>query len=231
MTFNTRLPASQPRTLLATISEFRPDPDVRLRAWMDWISAYLDELGVVTTVIVNNGTTNVPDWIDLNHGVDPDDPHLYAGRFNAVCLSPYMPRTAVLEYPGSWRSYSWAVNLAKRMHAQRLIIMQNDFRFLTGRFVRTVQVTRSGCYTPWCPLHRFPEDGFLVICEDKYDETIALTARTDLNGTPSEQLWPITSVWSHLIGDRYSERAKAAVWPPANADFIHQIYGPDPTLT
>ena len=116
-------------------------------------------------------------------------------------------RSSLLSYPGWWRSFLHAVDLAKAVGAKKIIHVESDAFIISQQMRDYINGLTSGWTTFWAASYNFPETAIQVICEDQFDALASFKEKTplELEGKFAEELLPFTHVNRDLIGDRYSE--------------------------
>ncbi|WP_417069411.1 hypothetical protein [Niveibacterium terrae] len=179
--------------------------------------------------------------IGCDQTIDGSDPLL-------VRFANRLGRSALMSYPGWWRSFLHSVHIARELGAKKIIHIESDAFLLSPRLIDDIEQQQSGWSVLWSPHYDMPETALQIICEDQFDKMDALRKRdlSEFNGLLAEDILPFTKICRQYIGDRYSEmripildhgilrsgkinkmkffrsdRFRARI--PANADFATQV--------
>ena len=140
-------------------------------------------------------------------------------------------RSGLLSYPGWWRSFLHALNVARQLGARKIIHVESDAYILSPRLADHIRNINSGWTTLWSEHYRIPETAVQVICEDQFDAMGAFQLKTqeELGGHLAENLLPFTHVDKTFKGDRYGDirqnrwifrSRKFHHWPLFDHDFF-----------
>lgn len=143
------------------------------------------------------------------------------GRNLIIHFSENLGRPEMLNYPGWFRSFSYASQYAKLFNYKKIIHIESDIFILSKRILNYINDLNSGWVSFTCRRHGFPESGIQIICEDQLENLEAFCKKgySSYKGTAIEVLLPFTKVENGFIGDRYGEYMHA---PPANVDYCSQ---------
>jgi hypothetical protein len=161
----------------------------------------------------------------------PDDPSMQVidvlpdalatrGRY-FFRFAEHVGRVDVGHFPGWWRGFAQAVEVAERYGFEKMVHVESDAFLLSGELVEYVNALDSGWTALWCPRYRFPEVNIQVICADRFGAMRAATAKAlanDGNQMPELTL-PFTHVEQDFTGDRYAEYRPDI---PEDADYAAQ---------
>lgn len=131
-------------------------------------------------------------------------------------------RKSTLQYPGWWRSFQLALDLAQSYGFTKLVHVESDTYLLSERMLDLVESTESGWTLFWSSHFKWPETALQIICQDAFAEYASIVKKGPygLGDLPAEDVLPYTRVVKNLIGDRYSD-FNAPI--PAQADYAVQV--------
>jgi len=131
-------------------------------------------------------------------------------------------RKGILDYPGWFRSFSFAAEYAKKFNYKKIIHIESDIFLMSDKIVNYINSLTSGWTSFPCRRHGFPESGIQIICEDQLDNFYNFCEKgyDEYRGLAIETILPFTSVQNEFIGDRYGEYLDA---PPKNVDYCSQF--------
>jgi hypothetical protein len=142
---------------------------------------------------------------------------------NSIIRFPnHLGRRGVLDYPGWFRSFSFACEYAKKFNYKKVIHIESDVFLLSDKIINYINDLDSGWNSFMCSRYSFPESGIQIICKDQIDNLYEFYNK-DYNlykNFPIERLIPFTNVSDNFIGDRYGEYLPS---PPIGADFCSQF--------
>ncbi len=167
----------------------------------------------------------------------PEDPAVQVIEALPAALAPrgvylyrfaeHLGRVDVGHFPGWWRGFAFAVEVAERYGFDRMVHVESDAFLLSGELVEYLDALESGWTALWCPRYRCPEVNIQVICADAYPRFREATAAALAAGGAQmpEITLPFTHVEQGFVGDRYAEYAPEI---PPDADYAAQVL---PTMT
>jgi len=215
-----------------------------MRDEQDWHNRYLrwyryyrqSQLGNTPLVLIDDGSPFLPEDADT-HMCKPDNwyrPQRH--QLNIVRFEQNLGRQSLTSYPGWWRSFLLAPELAKRAGCRKIIHIESDAYILTERMFSLIENINEGWTTFWLPTYQMPETAIQVICEDQFDNMLAIWNHSDINRELAENILPFTQVVKTMKGDRYSEfkrnrwifRSRKFDWfPPFKTNFFFAPIPPD----
>ncbi len=207
------------------VGEDRTQWQGRYRRWLDAVLGY--DLRRDGVLIVDDGSATLPDWLDtelIHEGESPvcDAPvMLYHFRQN-------LGRRGVLDFPGWFRSFTFAAEFARVNGYERLIHIESDAFLLSDRIIATINDYADGWLGFWCPRWHFAETGIQVIAGSAMESfnRFARLKYSMFTGRALETLIPFTTISRAFNGDRHSEYTSEI---PADADYSMQV-NPDVDL-
>lgn len=161
----------------------------------------------------------------------PDDAAIHVIDALPAALAPrgvylyrfadHVGRVDVGQFPGWWRGFAFAVDVAERYGFEKMVHVESDAFLLSGELVDYVNALDSGWTALWCPRYRFPEVNIQVICADRFGAMRAATAQALANAGRQmpEITLPFTHVEQGFAGDRYAEYRSDI---PEDADYAAQ---------
>lgn len=132
-------------------------------------------------------------------------------------------RPAHLDYPGWFRSFSFAARYAYKFNYDKIIHIESDAYLISSSIIDWFNKTNSGWIPLWCSRHLFPETAIQLIGRDQivnFYKTTQLPYNTYFRGSTIETCLPFTAVNQSFKGDRYSEYTDNI---PADADYACQV--------
>jgi hypothetical protein len=194
------------------------------RRYRSWIDQHLPLLKPDLVFILDDaGAYRPPDRDVLVVEAAPETP--IQGQVYLLKFAERAGRRSMFDFPGWWRSFDTAVDLALKYHVDRLIHVESDARVFSQRMADAMRRVPRGWASMWCPSYRAPEPSIQIIHRDTLAKAAAfrdVRATLDLEGRGPELALPFTHVEGRMIGDRYREFNLPV---PADADYACQIFG------
>lgn len=136
-------------------------------------------------------------------------------------FAEHLGRIDVGQFPGWWRGFAFAAEVAARYGVDKLVHVESDAFLLSGELVEYLNALDTGWTALWCPRYRCPEVNIQVICADQYGAMQAATAKAIASGGNQmpEITLPFTHVEQGFVGDRYAEYRPDI---PEDADYSTQ---------
>jgi len=209
-----------------------------------WLTHYIHmDLGADRILLIDDCSPYSPSGIQV-HGIGdgtpvPEDKHLILRFKNRL------GRSGLLSYPGWWRSFLHALDVAKELGVDKIIHIESDAFILSSKLQAHINSLESGWSTLWSEHYRIPETAVQVICKDQFEQLAMFQAMShdQLSGQLAENMLPFTQVDKHFKGDRYGDMRqnrwifrsrKFHHWPifgrdffwakiPTDADFATQV--------
>jgi len=197
--------------------------NVRYRRWLDAIAT--SHLHYDQILIVDDGSPTLPNWPGtavMTH-LGTQRP---AERVVIFHFPDNLGRSAVFEYPGWFRSFTFAATYAKRYGFEKIIHIESDAFLVSQRIQEFCNSVEDDWVTFLGPRHGYPEAAIQIMVGEglrRFYE-IALRPYSDFAGKPIEMALPFTRVEHQFTGDRYGEYLP---YVPADADWTTQIYPPN----
>jgi hypothetical protein len=200
----------------------------RLNRWLAYYSPRTDLLGAERLFIVDDGSRpgRVPAAVQVVSAEElpgqlPDGTAMF--RF-----SEHLGRLTTRQFPGWWRSFCFASQLAEKYGFDKLIHIESDAFVLSHRMARYIKDLSAGWTCFYCPLYGFPETAIQVICRDAIAELarmwhggLSLWRQDNL----AEFTLPFTCVNRQFVGDRYGENlAGYFKTAPRDIDYVCQAH-------
>jgi hypothetical protein len=196
--------------------------DVRYKRWLRAIR--LSELDYDQILIVDDGSPTLPRW--PNTAVLTVLP---SGQPTADVVVFHFPdnlgRPAGYDYPGWYRSFTFAADYAKAFGFEKIVHIESDAFLISRRMQLYCNSITNDWVTFMGPRHNYPETGIQVIAGDGLERFYSISALpySEFRGKPVETLLPFTRVESRFVGDRFGEYLS---YVPPDADWAMQTYIP-----
>jgi hypothetical protein len=199
----------------------------RYQKWLDFYRPRLEAFGAQRLFMVDDGSRadeiRIPVQVfaaeERRDCEPPEEVQLY--RF-----STHLGRLSKGTFPGWWRSFTFAGQLARAYGYQRVIHLESDAFVLSRRLADFIAKAEDGWTVLWCPRWRMPETSAQIIAgssvpvlAELYDRGPDFFAMSRDARTIPEASLPFTRIEQGFMGDRYGEYTSA--YPP-NADFTAQ---------
>jgi len=215
------------KTLLFCTS-YIEDVDIWTNRYLKWINAHLvGELINDQLIIIDDGSDRIPtsnkyNIININNDNDYFVKNKTKSELNIFKFKKKLGRLEVLNYPGWYRSFKFAINYAKMNNFEKIIHIESDAFIYSERMRNYVNNLNSGWTVFWCPRWNFPETCIQVICNDQIDTAINFfnINYSEYINKRIEELLPFTNINQSFIGDRYCEFLLEI---PINVDYASQI--------
>jgi hypothetical protein len=196
--------------------------DERYRRWVRAIIT--SALRYDQILIIDDGSPVLPDWPGLPVLTELAEVQPAA----SVVLFHFrdnLGRSATMDYPGWFRSFTFAASYAEAYGFEKIIHIESDAFLITRRIQQYCNDVDNGWVTFLCARHGYPETGLQIIAGTGMEIYRRLCVRPygDFVGTPIETLLPFTRVEAQFVGDRFGEYLN---YVPVDADWTMQTYGP-----
>ena len=203
----------------------------RYLLWLYYYMPKLKKLGVDHVFLINDGKDNIDLAEDIGILSAENLPPTLEYEVNIVYFRDHLGRNNVIDFPGWWRSFTFASIIAREYHFTKIIHIESDFYVLSNELFSFIKNTTDGWLSLFSHHFNFPETAIQIINKDYlpyldeiYDKAI------DKNFTFNnfaELLLPFSSVEKVFIGDRLGEQAVLYAWLANNnkrvLDYIGQI--------
>lgn len=209
------------KTLLFTTS-YCTDNDTwqtRNKKWLDFVSK--SPLQYTKLLMLDDCSPVLPQWDNISILRTPFEGEI-DDKNVLLTFNKNLGRHSLLDYPGWYRSYSFAAKYAYKFGYQKVIHIESDAYVLTQSMYDYINNLNTGWVTFWCKQHNFPENAIQVICEDEIYNFYKISSQpySVFKGKDIERMLPYTKVERNFIGDRYSEYTDTI---PDNADYACQV--------
>ena len=158
--------------------------------------------------------------ISVNHNLE----NFVFGEKGTIFRFPdRLGRSATLNYPGWFRSFTFSVVIAKRFDFQRILHIESDADILSRRALDFINGRTTGWTVFWCPRYQFPETSLQLICDDSFsalEQIRATPYETHYVNKRIEEHLPYTHIETSIYGDQFGEYLGEV---PRYADFAVQI--------
>lgn len=178
----------------------------RYKKWLDFVKKSSLERSQI--LIIDDGSPVLPDWSDLSIFREPNLPEAVNNECALFHFNSRLGRSSLLNYPGWYRSYTFASIWAKQYNFNKIIHIESDSFIFSERLTTHINQLNSGWTSLYCPSQNLPENCIQIICEDQIKKFIKFGRHDyDINfaNKPIELLMPFTNIEKGFIGDRYGE--------------------------
>ena len=210
------------KTLLFTTSYCNTlqEWDERLYKWLKYFtksSLYFNKL-----LILDDSSPVHPEWEDCRVIEDyfTEEPADMSYIFK---FKDNLGRPAHLDYPGWFRSFSFAARYAYKFGYEKIIHIESDAYILSNKIINFFNNQAAGWVAFYCNRHQFPETALQIICKDQINNfyyTTQLPYSTYFKNKTIETCLPFTHIERSFKGDRYHEYQDDI---PFNADYACQV--------
>lgn len=177
------------------------------KRYRKWINYYLNsKLVFDQMLVIDDGSPVMPSWPDFEI-LNENSIASFSPRA-LFHFSNNLGRPGPLNYPGWFRSYSFAAQYAKKNGFKRVVHIESDAYLTSQKAFEFVNNRKTGWHALWSPRYNFPESGIQVICEDQIDsfEKVSKVSYADTYaGNVLDAMLPYTSICKELNGDRFGE--------------------------
>lgn len=217
------------KTLLFTTS-YCPDNDVwekRLYEWYNYFSS--SSLVYDKLLILDDSSPILPAWNNVLNITEPFNNEPVEKNL-LIRFKTHLGRPSMLNYPGWFRSFSFAAKYAIKFNYSKIIHIESDAYIVSEKLFNYVNNLNKGWVSLWCNLYKFPETAIQIICKDQianYYNITQLPYEKYFINSPIENMIPFTLIEKQFIGDRYFEYQN---YIPKNADYSCQSLVPTNNL-
>jgi len=180
--------------------------DYRYKRWLDFfIKSSLEKSQIL---IIDDGSPVLPNWTNLKIYNGPTIPPSSHEEFVLFHFNNRLGRNGVLNYPGWYRSFTFAATWAKVFNFNKIIHIESDTFVLSEKLITYINTLSSGWTSLYCTSQDFPETCIQIICEDQIKKFLKFSRHDyDINfkDKPIELFIPFTNIEKSFIGDRYGE--------------------------
>jgi hypothetical protein len=188
-----------------------------------WYNYYINsQLFFNKLLIIDDGSPVVPDWSNCRVVTEKfnEEPQDTSFIFK---FSNNLGRPAHLDYPGWFRSFSFAAKYAYKFNYDKVIHIESDAYILSKSLIKDFNEASQGWWSMWCNRHNFPETAIQIICKDQIKNYYMVTQHDYgifFKNKTIETCLPFTSIKRNYRGDRYHEYTTNI---PVDADFACQV--------
>jgi SAM-dependent methyltransferase len=211
---------SRPKTLIFCTAYAGSIPvwNRRYRRWLKAVhqsSLHFDHL-----LIVDDGSPALPEWTGTQVVTDLDD----VAESSPIVLYHFpdnLGRLALFDFPGWYRSFTFAAKYARRFGFQKVIHIESDAFVISRRMQDYMNNVVEGWVAFWCERWNVPETALQVIAGTSlraFFEQSQVPHSTFIGRHYEFQL-PFTVVEKSFQGDRYGEYLDHV---PKTADYVTQ---------
>jgi hypothetical protein len=200
--------------------------------YLRWLTHYQAmDLGASRILMIDDSSPFTPASAQLPCVSHDTDLRTLDHRHLMLRFPDRLGRSGLLTYPGWWRSFLHALNVARQLGAQKIIHIESDAYVLSPKLAEHIRTINSGWTTLWSEHFRIPETAVQVICEDQFEAMASFQQKSqhELGGHLAENLLPFTCVDKRFKGDRYGDMRqnrwflrsrKFNHWPLFDRDFF-----------
>lgn len=185
----------------------------RYKAWVDHYLPLLGELHADKLFLIDDGGDDCSEFI---HVVEDELPETLLPVINLYRFRDNMGRKSVVQFPGWWRSFLFAIEIARKYGYRKMVHIESDFFVLSPRLRKFIRTTDHGWTGLYSNFYKFPETCLQVIGEDAFDRFLELRQTLEERryhaDTYAELILPFTRVTREFIGDRFCEPGVLADW-------------------
>jgi hypothetical protein len=192
--------------------------------YLKWLKFYNSiNLNADKILMIDDGSPIIPN-IESVPIMNPNEISCDSDKYknSIIHFSENLGRSATQDYPGWFRSFSFAGKYAKKFNFEKIIHIESDVFLLSDRITNFINSLTSGWTSFPCRRYGFPESGIQIICKDQLDNFYNFCNQEyDLyRGYAIETILPLTNINHEFIGDRYGEYLSS---PPENVDYCSQF--------
>lgn len=199
------------------------------KRWTSYYSQLMEDLNIDKLLLIDDAGDYFDFSIPIYKGAIPED-------FAKVAMYRFdnnLGRYSTIDFPGWWRSFLFAYDIAQKFNYQKIIHIESDCYILSPRLIRRISEITDGWNSLYSRYYEFPETCVQVICEDSFEEFRKLKDKVSSQNYRvenfAELLIPFTNVIKEYNGDRLGEEKVLADLLDrsphilANLDYIAQI--------
>ena len=185
------------------------------RRYLRWLDHHAKVFPGTPLLMIDDGSPFTPE--DPGIAITTDLSEMSIGERATISRFPNrLGRSAMLDYPGWFRSFTYSVEIAKRFNFKKIVHVESDAFILTRKASNYINAVTSGWTALWYPEESFAETCIQIICQDRFASLNRLRVapyRTQYAGKLIELYLPLTHIERGLQGSRYSGGV------PKGADF------------
>lgn len=208
----------------------------RYKRWINYNLALLDDLKADRLFLIDDGG-NVED--DSFKIIQKKLPNQLTDKVYLYRFDNNLGRRSLHDYPGWWRSFLFAIEIAGKYGYNKIIHIESDYFVLSDKLKTFIRDVDQGWNCMYSDFFQFPEPAIQVICEDAFDNFRAVREELRENGYQAtgsaEGTLPFTNVQKNFVGDRIGEIQVLAKWLDEDAgllgkmDYVGQMNIPEYT--
>ncbi|MBA4057076.1 MAG: hypothetical protein C0490_20355, partial [Marivirga sp.] len=187
----------------------------------------MDELNVEMLFVINDGNEELKYLADSSINLiaaDDDLPDELTTRINAFYFKERLGRSAVLNYPGWWRSFTFASHIARKYKFDKAVHIESDFYITGKKILEYVRNLQKGWVSLFSECYNFPETAIQIICGEQLVkfaqvERVLTTLKYDVGDRAAEDILPFTEVNRDFLGDRFGELHVLKHWSKSRRSF------------
>lgn len=195
--------------------------DERYRRWLRAIQA--SQLIYDSILIVDDGSPVLPVWPDVEIQTDGVG-NTPSAELLIYHFREHLGRRAVFDFPGWYRSFTFAGRYAYANGFDKVIHIESDSFLIGSRIQRHFNNLTSGWTALWCGLYQgYPESAIQVIAGDavrRFAEIERTHPHEQLVGREFELQLPFDVIEKRFNGNRYGEYLQ---FVPGNAEYAVQV--------
>lgn len=213
-------------------SDSANNQEKRLKRWINFYLEKMDLLGVDYLFLIDDKSENLFFGDGINVMNVKNLSHILNKKVNIVQFEKHLGRPTQHEQLGWWRSFTYAIEIAKKYSFNKMIHIESDFFVVSKKMFDFIKGCSTGWVSLYSPFNKFPESAIQIICQDSFSAFNEIRLEAIRNNFQSEQIaeWklPFTQVEKSFKGDRLGEKVAFDAWKrifdkPVFLDFIGQI--------
>lgn len=210
------------KTLLFCTSYFS-DQAAWAARYQRWLEHHLMiPWAVDALAIIDDGSPILPEGADVEPIAANMLGRVAFPRRALIRFGDNLGRQSTLRYPGWWRSFQLALDVAQLYDFDKIVHVESDAYVLSTRMAELIEDTDRGWTLFWSAHFQWPETAVQIICRDAFEAFARIRERGPHGfvDQPAEDVLPYTRIERSLIGDRYSDFGAGL---PPNADYAVQV--------
>lgn len=180
--------------------------EYRYKKWLDFYSKISLEKSQL--LMIDDGSPILPEWPNLKIYKEPILPTEGNEKCVLFHFNNQLGREGILNYPGWYRSFTFAATWAKVLNFNKIIHIESDTFVLSEALISYINNLSTGWTSLYCQSQNFPETCIQIICEDQIKKFLKFGRHDyeiNFRNKPIELLIPFTNIEKNFIGDRYGE--------------------------
>ena len=191
----------------------------RYAKWLNYYVRLADELQVDNIFIIDDGGSQVKELKNNDTNVifvEDGLPEALLTRVNVISFEQSLGRDSTMDYPGWWRSYTFAKVIADTYGFHKMIHVESDFFILSKKMLTFMREKNKGWVSFFSNFYNFSETAIQIICNDqfsKFDEILKRSiASKFIHNEYAELIIPFTEINCDFKGDRFGELPVMKHW-------------------